>query len=85
MTAPDKIWADVEDRTFIPADLPNEVFEEGEEVYHHQRTVDELVEALELALYCHGQMFMTQPPKDAWEVKGVDKTIRALIAKHRAP
>jgi hypothetical protein len=41
----------------------------------------ELLEALQLALSSHGVMLLSDPPQDAWKVRGVEAKARAAIAK----
>jgi hypothetical protein len=43
-----------------------------------------LVEALELALSSHGVLLMSDPPQDAWKVRGVDAKLRAAALEHVA-
>jgi hypothetical protein len=39
-----------------------------------------LSEAAELALSSHGALLMSDPPQDAWKVRGVDAKLRAALA-----
>ena len=41
----------------------------------------ELLEALELALFAHGKMLLSDPPQEAWKTYGVESKARAAIAK----
>ena len=41
----------------------------------------ELLEALELALFAHGKMLLSDPPQEAWKTYGVESKARAALAK----
>ena len=41
----------------------------------------ELLEALELALFAHGKMLLSDPPQEAWKTYEVESKARAAIAK----
>lgn len=41
----------------------------------------ELLEALELALFAHGKMLLSDPPQEAWKTYEVESKARAVLVK----
>ena len=52
-----------------------------EEIKRLHALNQELLEALELALFAHGKMLLSDPPQEAWKTYGVESKARAAIAK----
>ena len=47
----------------------------------HEQIVEELIGVLQLALFAHGKVLLTDPPQDAWNFYQVEGKALAAIAK----